>query len=94
MVQDYTKAVEEEGAGKRFEVILVCYDGSQAEMDSYMRKAKMPFPGLKMSQKDGSLATAAATSEFIPFVAVLDRAGKVISTENARSLRMVSEWVD
>jgi thiol-disulfide isomerase/thioredoxin len=66
-----------------FQLVMVNYDQSDADMLGYMRQHKMPFPGLR---QDAAGDWGQATGDGIPNLIILETAtGKVISSSYSGS---------
>jgi len=62
----------------RFQLLMVNYDRSDADMIAYMRQHRMGFPGVNRS---GAGAWGAATGDGIPNLIIIDTAtGRVVSS--------------
>ncbi len=68
---------------QRFQLLMVNYDQTDAEMDAYMRQHRMEFPALRRSEAG---AWAKTTGAGIPNLIIIDTAsGKVVTSSFAGS---------
>ena len=73
------------GRGKALEVVFVSLDNSEEEYDAY--RAKMPFPALPFGGKRPAGLSELFEIRGIPSLVLLDREGRLISTDGVRLLR-------
>lgn len=86
-MQLYDKA----GAKRNFEIILFGMDDGQPSMEAYMRDSHMAFPAVRMDLR-GQLESLARTgnSGFLPNVALVNREGKLVTSDLDRVLALLS----
>lgn len=65
-----------------FEVVLVNYDRSPAEMLLYMRDDRMTWPALRWEAKDSTREIMRYAGDGIPCLVLVDENGKVLSDTN------------
>lgn len=62
-----------------FEIVFVSNDHSRAEMESYMREAKMPWPAVEYEKLKGRGDLLKFAGDGIPCLVVIDGEGHVVS---------------
>ncbi len=78
LVQQYKDA----GADRKFEIILVGYDDDDKALEGYMKKSKMAWPALKISERDSvAKLTKVGDTGFIPNAVAITPEGKLITNE-------------
>ena len=82
MTAQLAQLYKDAGADRKFEVILVSYDDDDAALEGYMKKSKMEWPALKVSENE-SMAKLVKIGEsgFIPNAVALTPEGKLITND-------------
>jgi nucleoredoxin len=66
-----------------FEIVFVSNDHSRAEMESYMREEKMPWPALDYDKVKGRVDLQKFAGDGIPCLVIVDANGHVVSDSYA-----------
>jgi hypothetical protein len=76
---------------RKIEIVHVNYDANQKGLEKYLKKSKINFPALKLSEtKTSALATIHPT-KYLPTVVLANANGKVISTDLSAALAKLKE---
>lgn len=67
------------GGGTRFQAVLISRDKSEAEMFTYMRETKMPWPTVRFESESADTLQATYSGNGIPRLVLVDRQGTVIA---------------
>lgn len=67
--------------GKPFEVVFVSADRTEADMEGYMKEAKMPWPAVPYDNEQRQALKAKFKVSGIPCLVIIDAAGKVLSDD-------------
>jgi thiol-disulfide isomerase/thioredoxin len=77
------------GGGKKFEILLMCLDRSEEKMAAYMKSSKMPWPAISFDQKANTGAKAFVKTNIkggIPRLMIINKKGEVLAAGNAYSV--------
>jgi hypothetical protein len=70
------------GADRKFEVILVSYDDDDKALEGYMKKSKMEWPALKVSENEAmAKLLKLGDTGFIPNAVAVSPDGKMLTND-------------
>lgn len=82
MTAQLAQLYKDAGADRKFEIILVSYDEDDKSLEGYMKKSKMEWPALKVSERDSvEKLTKVGETGFIPNAVALTPDGKLITND-------------